>query len=66
MEESDGWCSVKAGQGDPRLPALEGEELDAYLRRLAEFNGREVQAEPLKPMPEGVRLPYRDGPWEDR
>lgn len=62
---------MKAGQGDPRLPAKEGEDLSDYLRRLAEFNGREVQAEPLKPMPEGVRLPYRepgedDGPWESR
>jgi hypothetical protein len=71
---------VKAGNGDPRLPSYEGEEMEAYLRRLAAYLGNPVKGQALKPMPDGVRMPYRepgeddepyrparskDGPWED-
>ncbi len=55
---------MKAGQGDPRLPAREGEQLEAYLRRLAVELGREIKGPPLKPMPADNRLPYRE-PGED-
>jgi hypothetical protein len=33
---------VRAGTGDPRWPAHEGEEMEAYLRRLADELGRTV------------------------
>jgi hypothetical protein len=55
---------VKAGNGDPRLPSYEGEEMEAYLRRLAAYLGNPVKAQALKPMPEGVRMPYRE-PGDD-
>ena len=56
---------MKAGDGDPRWPAREGEDLEAYLRRLAGALGRTVVSVPLKPMPSDNRMPYRDA-GEDR
>jgi hypothetical protein len=51
---------MRAGQGDPRLPAREGESIESYLRRLAVELGREIKGPPLKPMPADNRLPYRE------
>lgn len=57
---------MRAGQGDPRLPAREGEELTDYLVRLRELDEAELSApeQPLEPMLD-LRLPYRDVDEDD-
>lgn len=37
---------MRAGQGDSRLPAWDGEAFGHYLWRLAKFLGRDAGAEP--------------------
>lgn len=49
---------LRAGQGDPRCPAEEGESWGVYIPRLARF------LRLAEPLPE-ARLPYREPGEED-
>jgi hypothetical protein len=52
---------VKAGQGDPKLPAKENESVLDYIERLAKFLGYKIDGAPLKTLTVKNREPGQEG-----